>query len=87
MEFKYKIESLRILWFDEQSQRQNFIRNLSLRLIEFNCKWDIFGEILIEKKPDHMHPLPQHAHHGILPPLCECDVIEIFRFCCCDVDR
>lgn len=24
-------------------------------------------------------PLPQQAHHGILPPLFECDVIEIFR--------
>lgn len=26
-----------------------------------------------------MHPLPQHAHHGILPPFFECDVIDNFR--------
>lgn len=31
----------------------------------------------------HIHPLPQHAHHGIFPLLFECDVIEIFRL---DVD-
>lgn len=30
-----------------------------------------------------MQPLPQQAHHGILPP-CECEVIDNFRF---DVDR